>query len=1460
MARFTHIFTLAIAVLACLITAPVVTSSIIDPDTICENAAYEISLVIDVSGSIYSQCQPSNSLHCWNIVVGFISNFLTNPNITISDEKVRISITRFGTYDNSPRNALGAINDVTFDSWKAADKDAVLGVFQGNWWDVLSRGNTPTNKGMEMAFEQLISDSTRPDVPKLMIVITDGAASTRSSCYYSEPGGCPCSASNGCRGKLVADRARENGITVIAVGVSKYIKQELLDIAGGDSEKVITARNFNGLDNNALTQLLNSVCTRVPRNGGWSQWSEGPCSTSCGDGTKTKIRYCNHPYPNKYGRPCAEDANVGTYTDTQLNNVQTRQHTVQADCKDRECPISCVLNAWTAWSDCSGTCPGDQTTIAGSRTRTRTIQTPGSNGGTVCNPDDMTQSSACEKTGCFVHCTMYDWTPWANCDAVENCNRVDATAIGQKSRTRAVKQPALNGGNACGETTSYAPCEETQCPIDCRQSDWSGWNACNAADNCDGIVAKVDGVEERTRTITTAPLNGGRQCKAAEDTRVCSKHDCYVDCRVTSWSEWQACNAITFCSSDRDTPNANGTRAHRRAQVAGTPANGGSECPAMTETEACSTDQCPVNCLQSQWSEWSACNAVCSAANGVSTSKGESTITRSVERPALNNGAACGADTRTRECLIDCPLDCTVSAWTSWTCNALQNCDRLTASADGVENRTCTILANSEGIFGAMNNGAACPALSQTQACSTSVCPVDCVVGAWTEWQCNAMTNCAAPGVAGVEEIVKGTKTRSRPVTTAAANAGAMTCPVLSETEDCYTGPETENQVCPKNCILSNWTEWGEWDVPCGEAQRTRTRRVTQAANQGGTDCSPSDLGNLLDTGRETKPDCSCATDPTLCCTVGDWTAWSITDLMSQCGNAAESASISPVSFSRTHTREASYNPSGLTSPELIAQHCPILTETESQTVACPLDCILDTPVRGPCIFTCPVGRDDATGSGELTVSRVIIRQPINEGLACDPGLVSSNEACTVETCPVDCQWSEWQGWTDCSLTCGGGSRTNTRTGTASENGGVACGANDGTATEACNQHSCPIDCVLSDWAVLKECNANTFCEGIVPTASGTETISREVIVRELFGGLACDRNQTFTYPCETDLCDVDCITDWVQGACDASSACDKLAVAEGFENWTPTTVREPHNNGETCPDPSATRVVPCTALCNVDCELAPWSSYGICSVTCGEGVQWSTRDIITDQANDGAACGVTKRSQACTEDSGCPVNCVLSDWSTWALIAPVTCNGVDSTGPGTQERTRTVVTPAANNGIACGHLRETASTSEPCNVDCLLAEWSEWDACDVKCGSGNKIAYRNVTRSPANGGAACASLTKTEACTDNSECPIDCVLSAWGEESDCVAICDGVTVRVAGSMTTSRTIITHPQFGGVECEALEKFGTCWRDCDVNCQVGEWTEWTVCQCNIDADRSRSRYTTVLPANNGQLCPVMDQTE
>ncbi|XP_060586721.1 coadhesin-like [Ruditapes philippinarum] len=152
-----------------------------------------------------------------------------------------------------------------------------------------------------------------------------------------------------------------------------------------------------------------------------------------------------------------------------------------------------------------------------------------------------------------------------------------------------------------------------------------------------------------------------------------------------------------------------------------------------------------------------------------------------------------------------------------------------------------------------------------------------------------------------------------------------------------------------------------------------------------------------------------------------------------------------------------------------------------------------------------------------------------------------------------------------------------------------------------------------------------------------------------------------------------------------------------------------------------------------VDGRWAQWTSWTTCDVTCGNGKHLRLRTCTNPvPMNKGSNCiGESLQSSECSKDN-CPVNGQLAHWSSWTSC-DVTC------GKGSRQRSRTCTNPVpANGGHDCtGAIRETDECSnDACPGHCISlfqvdgqwAYWSSWTSCDVTCGNGRQLRTRRCT------------------------------------------------------------------------------------------------------------------------------------
>jgi len=159
----------------------------------------------------------------------------------------------------------------------------------------------------------------------------------------------------------------------------------------------------------------------------------------------------------------------------------------------------------------------------------------------------------------------------------------------------------------------------------------------------------------------------------------------------------------------------------------------------------------------------------------------------------------------------------------------------------------------------------------------------------------------------------------------------------------------------------------------------------------------------------------------------------------------------------------------------IVVRNAVLATSTE-----CPgdqiVDCDVDNWVGQKCTVECddscpdvPDATEVYTCGGWQHINRKVVVQPPDEcGLRC-PAL-GRTKKCNQKKCPVDCEMSEWSGWSKCTADCEGGVRSRTRSLIVKpKNGGLAC--NTAEETEACNTMSCDRDCRLAGWTDWTPCS-----------------------------------------------------------------------------------------------------------------------------------------------------------------------------------------------------------------------------------------------------------------------------------------------------------------------------------------------------------------------------------------------------
>jgi hypothetical protein len=139
-----------------------------------------------------------------------------------------------------------------------------------------------------------------------------------------------------------------------------------------------------------------------------------------------------------------------------------------------------------------------------------------------------------------------------------------------------------------------------------------------------------------------------------------------------------------------------------------------------------------------------------------------------------------------------------------------------------------------------------------------------------------------------------------------------------------------------------------------------------------------------------------------------------------------------------------------------------------------------------------------------------------------------------------------------------------------------------------------------------------------------------------------------------------------------------------------------------------------------------------------------------------------------------------------------------------------------------------------PKPIDCVVSDWGEWS----NCLQGQRTKTRTVKLEAQFNGNKCPDLTETQPCPP----PVDCVMNDWTPWSACSA---------QGTRTRTRSIKTQAQDGGLPCPFdLSITEACTPP--VDCVMNDWSPWSA--CSAQGTRTRTRTVRTQPSGGGAPCP------
>eukprot|EP00929_Paragymnodinium_shiwhaense_P010905 TRINITY_DN11597_c0_g1_i1.p2 TRINITY_DN11597_c0_g1~~TRINITY_DN11597_c0_g1_i1.p2 ORF type:complete len:380 (-),score=75.99 TRINITY_DN11597_c0_g1_i1:88-1227(-) len=218
---------------------------------------------------------------------------------------------------------------------------------------------------------------------------------------------------------------------------------------------------------------------------------------------------------------------------------------------------------------------------------------------------------------------------------------------------------------------------------------------------------------------------------------------------------------------------------------------------------------------------------------------------------------------------------------------------------------------------------------------------------------------------------------------------------------------------------------------------------------------------------------------------------------------------------------------------------------------------------------------------------------------------------------------------------------------------------------------------------------------------------------------------------------------------------------------------------------------------CPVDCLIAQWNEWGVCSKTCGgpsePGKKERVRGLQRRAQHGGKPCeDASWESRICNHllHQSCPRDCRWGDWSSFGDCS-VTC-GMHG---GLSVRSRDIEQQLLHTGQECsGPAFETeVCNKKACPLDCVWHEWQEWSSCSRSCGQGQKRRLRDMKSNQNELGSCSGRSYQLERC-HLKPCPQDCQWTSYGDWSSCSVLCGG------GLRTKLRRHVPE-QFGGKPCQ-----------------------------------------------------------
>ncbi|XP_040571520.1 SCO-spondin isoform X2 [Lepeophtheirus salmonis] len=442
---------------------------------------------------------------------------------------------------------------------------------------------------------------------------------------------------------------------------------------------------------------------------------------------------------------------------------------------------------------------------------------------------------------------------------------------------------------------------------------------------------------------------------------------------------------------------------------------------------------------------------------------------------------------------------------------------------------------------------------------------------------------------------------------------------------------------------------------------------------------------------------------------------------------------------------------------------------------------------------------------------------PTHGGNTC-LGKSGQRSSCNQRECTIYAQWSNWSNWTQCSKTCGQGQQHRIRECSKCLFGGWTNISNPTIEQESIpcwEQLECVIDGQWSTWSSWSQCT--TSC------GRGFKTQQRQCNdPTPKFGGQRCYGSSINRVKCNSN---VDCTIDGKWNTWNPWSTCSTICSG-GYQNRE-RACSPPRFGGKPCNGRSVQKRQCNNILCSVDGKWSLWRKWSSCSKTC-KGGKRSRRRVCSMDNNGGKSCSGSKIEVSfCNKGKKCHIFGYWSRWTRWSECSN-TC------GNGSRTRNRICIT----NRCAGQKLQRSSCNEASCSVHGNWGKWTQWTYCTVSCGRGRKSRSR-LCNNPSlqNGGNHCQGRALDSTFCSNGLCSIaEGHWGNWSHWSNCSPSCG------KGVQRRKRQCISHrPNNNSKLCVGSRNQS---RNCESNnCPIdygfSEWTQWSKCSVDCIGDRGNN---------------------